>query len=342
MSLIAERTLTTQQLSRSKADVPIETASSFLSLPKLGDAAVTYACDTDPGFLTFGKLMLNSGITMENDPKKDLLKIMQDGLKNHLQNHCNDDIEHALMTVTVQDGNGIHITAFSTMDAAPSYFVKEKIDAIRHISPPLAWYFWNTMDLVASVVPILTPSWFMAMVSHFEWMDGDNEQDYIEEMLADGVPEDEINVIRCKDVEREAVPPWAQRACAAKNASRIRRRIHVDETYVPFLAELDRFREMAQHIKRNPAFANYQTGYHHFAIMPVLDDKEHGLWYQVMDDIYRYVMESGNDEEEYLFQLVINFAENNPVIEEHWLDLLRAVVSLWSSINQFFLTYFGD
>lgn len=327
------------QMERTAA-MPPQIAASFLSLPKLGEEVVaTYRNELDLDLLELGKRMLKNGIPLEDTPKKSLLKILEEGLQKALQPHY-AEITHASMVVTANE-HAAELTVFSEMDAAPSYYTRKKMDDLRSISPPLAWYFWNTMEYASSVIPLLTPNWFMAIVSYVEWMGSENEEEYILEMMSEDIPEDEIDVIRLKDIESRVVRPWELRASGIKsqNIYRVRQRVHVSDAYQPLLKDLDQLRDTVQRIHEHPAYGHLSSGQNHFAIMPVLDGNDHGLWYRVIDNMYQNMMQ-GDNEEEFLFQITIDLTKGQDNAE--WLDLLHQIGGLWTRLLHLFDTYFGD
>lgn len=325
-------------------NAPAPVLNCGLSLPTVSAGIpVRFDQESEEPFRILGKQLLHMGIPMENDDGKDLEAIIEQGMQHALLHRCGiPDI--SMLYVSMESSNtslafhspeadSIVLRFELPLDEAQPYSMQPGIQALRNVSPALAWYFWSVCESAARILPILTPSWFMSMVQHFEWMGEENEERYIQEMLMDGINQDEIHVVKRADVER--LLQWSYRACLAK-PQRVRKHIPFDTLtrhHKQICELLDRCLSLSTGIMATTLYSDkHATGWH-LAVLPFMDDASRGgLYYQILDMAYRSTMEDVEDS--FLFSLI--FHPNADESLEPVFAYLAQVAQLWNLVLELF------
>ena len=313
--------------------------SPLLSIPKISpEVPGVFSEPCHPVFLEFGKLLVHHGIAISNDEDVCIRNLVENAFDGHMQTlfHFLDD-DH-IATVSDRDADGYSLAddasslclAFSLdLTSAPSFMVRDKMNEIRKRNPPLAWYAWSVLQRVSHIIPVLTPDWFMEIVSYTQWMGEPDESFYIDEMVMEGIEEADISVITYAEVMK-VIAPWSLSACRSK-PEKIRRHIQplrlAREDY-QLLERLDALHASAVKIHGHPMHHQLESFAKEFAAVLFFDDANRGgLCWQVLDDLYRGNMEGGSDC--YVFRMVFKPSEE-PLLFEFLDDISR----LWESLLQ--------
>ncbi|MGK9451983.1 PRTRC system protein F [Acidithiobacillus caldus] len=325
-------------------NAPAPVLNSGLSLPTVSEnIPVRFDQETEEVFRALGKQMFRMGIPMENDDSKDLEDIIEQGMQHALLHRCGiPDI--SMLHVSMQSSDtalawhhpeaGSILLRFQlALDEAPPYRMQPGLEALRKASPALAWYFWSVCEKAARILPILTPSWFLDMVRHYEWMGEENEDLYIQEMVDAGAHPDDIAVVKRADVER--VLQWSYRACLA-NPYRVRKHIPFDSltrANKRVCELLDRCLSLSTGILVTTIYGDHHNVGQQYAVLPFMDDaRRGGLYYQILDTAYRSLME--DQEGDFLFSLILH-----PDADES-LDpvfaYLTQIAQLWNLVLELF------
>ena len=333
-----------------QTQTPISPAASSILIPAIHkEVPYRYIDNEHPDLLELGKMMLRIGLPIENAEHKGVSAIITEAWDKQFDVLFKDapDFASAIFRTGASGepyndfniGEG-EIGLFIDLDltCADGPRVRNKIDAIHKMNPVVAWYFWSVLQDISKFLPILTPINFLGIVEHSQWMGESDETGVIESYLEDGVPSDEINVITLVDVMR-TIRPWEIRACRANSIS-VRKRICMDaisDDLRVLVQELDAIHDISTTLQ-NDEFAKKSlcTSWYQFAVTPVLDDRDHGLWWQVMDDFYRGEMESDGDR--YLAKIVFDPRLTGLEL----VSTMRKLGHLWSQVRQLFANHFGD
>ena len=219
--------------------------------------------------------------------------------------------------------------------------MKDRLESLRRRNPPLAWLVLSVLEDTSTLLPIMTPDWFVQLVEHTQWMGDADESSVIAEYLADGVNLDDINVLTRKEVFK-VLPHWANRACHAISGS-VRRRVircPLNDADTSLLALVDQMQDLIQSLGIEQEFIrNHRTiSGNSFAALLFFDDGDAGgLFYRVLDDFYRN--QSEGDSETYLMRIAFNPADSRQT--EQTLRVMRAIFRMAEHLEDI-LTIIGD
>ena len=333
------------------ASGPIAPAS-VLTIP---DIAKTIPCrftDTcQPLYREFGKRLLEIGY-LEDPSDKTLPTIIQEGWSRYVADLSEKPFSHLLFQVSVGEGDtyawgdgmedgqlGLHF--WCDLTEAPALSVKSHLEALRRRNPPLAWLVLSTLEKTSGFLPIMTPDWFMQLVSQSQWMGEADETAILEEYLAEGVDIDDVDVLTHESVFK-VLPFWAYRACHA-NADSVRRRSArwpLHDTDAHLLSHLDHLLEVIHDMKTEKDFLDNHRSISGsaFASMLFFDDGDvGGLFFQVIDDFYRQQAEG--DSATYLMRIAFDPADSRQT--QQTLRIMHAIFRMAEHLEDV-LTIIGD
>lgn len=318
-----------------------------LSLPALHpDIPYRFDQTLRAPFLNLGKRLLRMGVEMHDDPDKDIAEIIETGMLQVLQQVCEVpdlpclyvtmETKSSLMYQTEEIEEGyVGLTFALSLDEAPAYLMPAALYRLKQKNPALAWYFWSALEKASTLVPILTPSWFLSMVEHYEWMGFEDESEYMEEMYAQGAEPEDIQVVKRKDVML-MLQPWTLRACASKPQT-VRKHLHA-ETLDPKGTQLCKLLDACVSLSTEITATDiHREGHslsgHQFAVIPFMDSGERGgLFYQILDMAYRDGMENGEDD--FLFRVSLDPLQDEA--NDHVFTHIGRVAQLWKTIQRIF------
>ena len=311
-------------------------AAGILAIPEIADDVPTmFATGTDR-LKEFGRIMLDSGMQIRNNQNKSVDEIIGAELARLATGFFPAESRDVYLRILIDEedrdipDNGIEVQFCSEITDCSNIDMDAPIDAMHAFNPALAWYFWSVMEYASRRIPVLTPLTFLGLVEHTEWMGEADESFLVDGMLADGVPEDQIDVVRKADVLR-VVLPWELRACMSK-PHRVRRRVHVHTEYETRL--LEKLDAILLACKQYDLWNRCTTmlaqgGYQQFVILCVFQRADAHLWMHVMDNLYRGQQENGIEAEHFVASL-------NMVMDARkmagWKYQIRSIGTLWSRI----------
>ncbi len=333
------------------APVPI-TPASVLTIPDIAKnipCRFTDACQ--PLYREFGKRLLEIGC-LEDSSGKTLPTIIQEGWSRYVADLSEKPFSHIHFQVSVGEGDyyaygdglddgQLGLYFWCDLTEAPALSVKNRLESLRRRNPPLAWLVLSTLERVSVFLPILTPDWFMQLVSHSQWMGEADETGILEEYLAEGIDMDDVNVLTRESIFK-VLPFWAYRACRA-NSDSVRRRIPrwpLNDADAHLLSHLDHLLELIHDMKTEKDFLDDHrsiSGYT-FASTLFFDEGDvGGVFYQVIDDFYRQQAEG--DSETYLVRVAFDPADSRQT--QQTLHIMRAIFRMADHLEDV-LTIIGD
>ena len=333
------------------ASVPIAPAS-VLTIP---DIAKTIPCrftDTcQPLYREFGKRLLEIGY-LEDSSGKTLPTIIYEGWSRYVADLSDKQFSHIHFQVSVGEGDsyawgdgmddgqlGLHF--WCDLSEAPALSVKKRLETLRRRNPPLAWLVLSTLESASTFLPIMTPDWFMQLVSQSQWMGEADETAILEEYLAEGVDVDDVDVLTRESVFM-VLPFWANRACHA-NSDGVRRRISrwpLNDTDAHLLFHLNHLQDLLHGLEAENDFLDNHRSIpgNTFASMLFFDDGDvGGLFYRVVDDFYR--QNSEGDSATYLMRIAFDPADSRQT--QQTLRIMRAIFRMAEHLEDV-LTIIGD
>lgn len=316
---------------------------NVLSLPKLAeDIPLTFSNGLPPILGTLGKRMLNMGAKLENNPQKDILLIIKEGLERMFNQYpMFAELETLSLGVSIEVSSHTnhpveeHPIAFNLnfpMDEAPA-FIMDNLNEVRKKCPPLAWYFWSVIEKASQFIPFITPSMFLSLVEHHEWMGELDETGYINMMIDEGSDIDSIEVIKYADVIN-MLGTWSLRACHS-DFQRIRKHIQydaLDEKHQKICDVLDDTASTIFELTNLKNIGDFvtDTSFGQFGAISFFDDAARGgLCYQVFDLHYQNMMEIAD---EYESLQTIAFNPSHEESQDHVFEFLFQLSELWRKV----------
>lgn len=326
--------------------------AAVLTIPDIGDTVPCLFTETyQPLYREFGKRLLEIGY-LEDETDKTLPTIIQEGWSRYVAALSDKTFSRLHFYVSVGQGDpytygdgledeqlGLHF--WCDMTEAPPLAVKTRLENLRRRNPPLAWLALSVLDKASLFLPIMTPNWFLGLVSHTQWMDEDDETVIVNEYLAEGVDMEDVHVLTRETVFK-ALPPWAYRASYTK-PERVRHKIArwpLDEQDTLLLSHLDNLQDLLHTLEAEKDYLDSHKSVSGttFASLLFFDDGDvGGLFYQVLDDFYRQESEGGSPT--YLVRLAFNPAD--PRQTEQTLRVMRVIFRV-AEILEEVLTLIGD
>lgn len=331
--------------------VPIA-PSTILTIPdidKLVPVRFTESCHSL--YREFGKRLMELG-TLEDESTKTLPTIIREGWSHYVASLSDKPFSRLHFQVTV--GKGDPYTYGDSLDVeqlglyfwcdltdAPVSIVKDRLEGLRRRNPPLAWLVLSVLENASTLLPVMTPYWFVQLVEHTQWMGDADESLVISEYLADGVNLDDINVLTREEVFK-VLPHWASRACHAISSSLRRKvtRCPLNDADAGLLALVDQIQDLTQSMEAEQDFirSHRSISGDSFAALLFFDDgNAGGLFYRILDDFYRNQAEG--DSETYLLRISFNPADSRET--EQTLRVMRAIFRLAEHMEDI-LTIIGD
>lgn len=326
--------------------------AAVLTIPDIGDMVPCVFTETcQPLYREFGKRLLEIGY-LEDETDKTLATIIQEGWSRYVAALSAKTFSRLHFYVSVGQGDsfaygdgledgqlGLHF--WCDMTEAPPLAVKTRMENLRRRNPPLSWLVFSVLEKASLFLPILTPSWFFGLVSHTQWMDEDDETGIMEEYLAEGVDMEDVHVLT-REALFKVLPPWAYRACYS-NPERVRHKIArwpLDEQDTLLLSHLDDLHGLLHTLEAEKDYLDSHKSISGttFASLLFFDDGDvGGLFYQVLDDVYRQGSEG--DSPSYLVRLAFN--PEDPRQTEQTLRVMRVIFRM-AEILEEVLTLIGD
>ncbi|MBU2750588.1 hypothetical protein HER14_06435 [Acidithiobacillus thiooxidans] len=315
-------------------------AAHVLSLPSLSpEIPWIYSESCNAKILNLGKSLMEIGVKLEDSESQSIQEIVHTATEKFMDEifgHHLDDLH-----IEENEGDDTLILTFSLpLEDAPTFVCHEKLQAMHQKANGLVEYALNT--LYRSPISVMTPGDLMGVIEMVEWLGSDDETEYLLEMEADGIPEEDVNVLRKTDV-LQVIPQWTLDACYAKTDLRIQvKEKSLNRQERELLKLLDQLSQMTPvKIPSKPnRYEKYglTQGYSQFAGIMLMDNGEPGgLCYQMLDHLYQRGMESGEAEDNAVFMLDITPQEN----VRDWVELLQDCSTILTLIHRI-LPFLGE
>ncbi|MHB1642504.1 MAG: PRTRC system protein F [Acidithiobacillus sp.] len=331
--------------------VPIAPAT-VLTIPDIDKRVPVRFTETCQAlYREFGKRLMELGY-LEDESTKTLPTIIGEGWSRYVASLTDKSFTRLHFQVSVGEGDPytygdglddgqLGLYFWCDLTEAPVTIVKDRLESLRRRNPPLAWLVLSVLEDASTLLPIMTPDWFVQLVEHTQWMGDADESSVIAEYLAEDVNLDEINVLT-RDELFKVLPHWANRACHAVSGS-VRRKVIrclLNDADAGLLALVDQIQDLIQSLTTERAFIrNHHTiSSYSFAALLFFDDgNAGGLFYRILDDFYRN--QSEGDSETYLLRIAFNPADSRQT--EQTLRVMRAIFRLAEHLEDV-LTIIGD
>lgn len=296
-----------------------EIAPNVLSLPRIDKKIpLVYAEPCDRKLLDLAKSMMTAGCEFEDVEYKPIHQIIHEGINQFIGDIVGDYISE--LYVEKWDGGKINLSFNFPLDQSPAFMCHDRLKSMQETGKGLVEYALSV--LYHSPVPVLTPGDFMTLIEMIEWLGFQDESEYIAEMMSDGeTSEEDIDCLRLENVLK-VIPQWSLDACHS-DPQEMRQKVQIKQLNnedKKLLSLLDRLMKITQVEMTEAKEGRLYHGYNEFTAIMFMDDaSEGGMYFHIIDNVYRGSMESSEHEDNSLFSLIIDPEED----AAKWITLIR-------------------